>query len=120
MQRISTLQLTEQNLFSCTIHFYLSDHVRFISTYPTDCSSRHESKQIIVLYRIISLLYPDSEASGFPRMKSRSHNIVLISRSSRIGRVHNNRGFRIGLKRLVGDEWLRTDYTPQKGRKGLL
>lgn len=33
--------------------------------------------------------------------------------------MHNNRGFRIGLKRLIGAEWLRTDYTPQKGRKGL-
>ena len=33
--------------------------------------------------------------------------------------MHNNRGFRIGLKRLIGAEWLRTDYTPQKGQKGL-
>lgn len=120
MQRIPTLQLTEQNLFSARFIFTCLTTYGLYLLILLIVSSRHESKQIIVLYRIISLVYPDSEASGFPRMKSRSHNIVLISRSSRIGRVHNNRGFRIGLKRLVGDEWLRTDYTPQKGRKGLL
>lgn len=50
---------------------------------------------------------------GFLRAKSKSHNIVLISWSLSVGRVHNNRGFRIIPKRLVGAEWLRTDYTPQ-------
>lgn len=30
---------------------------------PLIVSSHHESKQIIVLYRIVSLVYPDSEAS---------------------------------------------------------
>lgn len=101
-------------IFTCLITYGL-----YLLT-PLIVSSHHESKQIIILYRIVSLVYPDCEASGFPGMKSRSHNIVLISRSSRLGRVHNNRGFRIGLKRLVGDEWLRTDYTPQKRAEGLL
>lgn len=38
---------------------------------------------------------------SFSTAGSRSHNIVLISRGFRIGRVHNNRGFRVILKRLV-------------------
>lgn len=33
--------------------------------------------------------------------ESKSHNIVLISRGLRIGRVHNNRGFGVIPKRLV-------------------
>lgn len=39
---------------------------------------------------------------------------------ARFGGVHNNRGFRINPKRLAGDEWLRTDYTPQKGWNGFV
>lgn len=50
---------------------------------------------------------------SFSRAKSKRHNIVLIPRGLWVGRVHNNRGFRIIPKRLVDAEWLRTDYTPQ-------
>lgn len=49
------------------------------------------------------------------RTKSGSHNIVLISRSPRGCIIIED----LELPWRVVDEWLRTDYTPQKGRKGL-
>ncbi|KOX72527.1 hypothetical protein WN51_03059 [Melipona quadrifasciata] len=76
-----------------------------------------KSKQIIVPIGVFS------RASRPRRQPWLLENEIRESQycpdSARLGRVHNNGGFRIGLKRLIGAEWLRTDYTPQKGRKGL-
>lgn len=113
--------LTRQVLESRTISLRLtSDHVRSVSTCPVfyclPADALNPSK--LSFLSVYFLARPDRVRQPW-LLENEIRESQYCPDSARLGRVHNNRGFRIGLKRLTGAEWLRTDYTPQKGRKGL-